>query len=260
MNRLLNIQLLPFLKSASLKRGAIFGSILISALLAFELFNFGTTSFALQDVLGNLKFAGLQWSTILAFAFCGIDFAGIARIFTPEQGRDEPTEVWYLFGAWLLAAAFNAMLTWWGVSIAILNHTAEGGSLVSQAIMIKAVPIFVAAMVWLIRVLIIGTFSVAGERLFTLADAGQRPVSYQNNLTRPAVATYSTPRPAQGVTSNPAASLRTDLPATNYPRPAPKPRPAPVPSYNINHAEPTYHPIGMTAMGHSEQNSSSVRR
>ena len=60
MNRSLNIQLLPFLKSASLKRGAIFGSILISALLAFELFNFGTTSFALQDMLGDLKFAGIQ--------------------------------------------------------------------------------------------------------------------------------------------------------------------------------------------------------
>jgi hypothetical protein len=248
MNRLLNIQLLPFLKSASLKRGAIFGSILISALLAFELFNFGTTSFALQDVLGNLKFAGLQWSTILAFAFCGIDFAGIARIFTPEQGRDEPAEVWYLFGAWLLAAAFNAILTWWGVSVAILNHTAEGGSLIGQAVMMKAVPIFVAMMVWLIRVLVIGTFSVAGERLFTLADAGQRPVSYQNNLPRPAVAPF---QPPQGVTSN--------LPASNYPRPVPKPRPAPVPSYNINHAEPTYHPIGMTAMGRSEQNSS-VRR
>jgi len=243
MNRFLNIQLLPFLKSASLKRGAIFGSILITALLAFELFNFGTTSFALQDVLGNLKFAGLQWSTILAFAFCGMDFAGIARIFTPEQGRDEPAEVWYLFGAWLLAAAFNAMLTWWGVSVAILNHTAMGGSLVGQTVMIKVVPIFVAAMVWLIRVLIIGTFSLAGDRLFTLADAGQRPASYQNNLTRPAAANY------------PLTST-----ATNYPRPAPKPRPVPTPSYNGNYPEPTYHPIGMTAMGHSEQNSSSVRR
>jgi hypothetical protein len=79
MNRSLNIQLIPFLKRASLKRGAIFGSILITALLAFEVFNFGTTSFALQDVLGNLKFAGILWSTILAIAFCGIDFAGIAR-------------------------------------------------------------------------------------------------------------------------------------------------------------------------------------
>ncbi len=253
MNRSLNLQikLLPFLKSASLKRGAIFGSILISALLAFELFNFGTTSFALQDVLGNLKFAGIQWSAILAFAFCGIDFAGIARIFTPEQGRDEPAEVWYLFGAWLLAAAFNAMLTWWGVSVAILNHTAEGGSLVGQATMIKVVPIFVAAMVWLIRVLIIGTFSVAGERLFSLADANQRTNSYQNNnVTRPAVAQPAF-RPAQSYNSNQSSQ--------NYPRPAPKPRPAPVSSYN-NYPEPTYHPVGMTAMGHNEQNSSSTRR
>ncbi len=245
MNRSLNIQLLPFLKSASLKRGAIFGSILISALLAFELFNFGTTSFALRDVLGNLKFAGIQWSTILAFAFCGIDFAGIARIFTPEQGRNEPAEVWYLFGAWLLAAAFNAMLTWWGVSVAILNHNAEGGSLVGQSVMIKVVPIFVASMVWLIRVLIIGTFSIAGERLFTLADAGQRPASYQNNSARPAAVNQP---------------LNSNLPAANYPRPAPKPRPASIPGYAINHSEPTYHPVGMTAMGRSEQNSSSTRR
>jgi hypothetical protein len=243
MNRSLNIQLLLFLKSASLKRGAIFGSILISALL--ELFNFGTTSFALQDVLGNLKFAGLQWSTILAIAFCGMDFAGIARIFTPEQGRDEPAEVWYLFGAWLLAAAFNAMLTWWGVSIAILNHTAVGGSLVGQSVMFKVVPIFVAAMVWLIRILVIGTFSVAGERLFTLAEARQHPVSYPNNSLRPAVGNQS---------------LNSSLPATKYPRPAPKPRPVPSPAYNINRSEPTYHPIGMTAMERNEQNSPFIRR
>jgi hypothetical protein len=238
MNRSLNLQLklLPFLKNASLKRGAIFGSILITALLAFELFNFGTTSFALQDVLGNLKFVGLQWSTILAIAFCGIDFAGIARIFTPEQGRDEPGEVWYLFGAWLLAASFNAMLTWWGVSVAIQNHTAEGGSLVGQAAMIKAVPIFVAGMVWLIRVLIIGTFSVAGDRLFTLADANQRPFSYQKNSPHTAV-----------------------TPSQNYPRPAPKPQPASSHGYNVNYPEPTYHPVGMTAMGRSGQNSSSTR-
>ncbi len=111
----------------------------------------------------------------------------------PEQGRDEPAEVWYLFGAWLLAAAFNAMLTWWGVSVAILNHNTVGGSLVGQAVMIKIVPIFVAAMVWLIRVLIIGTFSVAGERLFTLADAGQRPASYQNNSTAPVNQPYARP-------------------------------------------------------------------
>ncbi len=105
------------------RRSLIFGAIIILALLAFELFNYSTTDFALDDLLGDLNFAGLRWSTILALAFCGIDFAGIARLFTPEQGADEPAEVWYLFGAWLLAATMNAMLTWWGVSIAILQQT-----------------------------------------------------------------------------------------------------------------------------------------
>src|SRR5512143_981543 len=154
-----------------ISRGAAWGMIIVFALLAFELFNFSTTEFALQDILGNLAFAGFRWATVLAIAFCGIDFAGIARIFTPQQGRDEPAEVWYLFGAWLLAAGFNATLTWWGVSVAIVDHrSAAGGTVVSSQTLTTVVPIFVAVMVWLIRVLIIGTFSVAGDKLFSTAD------------------------------------------------------------------------------------------
>src|SRR5512144_2210953 len=149
-------------------RGAAWGLMIIGALLAFEIFNFSTTQFALADVLGDLKFAGMRWASILAIAFCGIDFAGIARIFTPEQGADEPKEVYYLFGAWFLAAAFNASLTWWGVSVAIVNHASmSGGAVISSEAMTKIVPIFVSAMVLFIRVLIIGTFSLAGDRLFT---------------------------------------------------------------------------------------------
>ena len=143
-------------KSPSLKaffknvpRGMVFGGILVGALLAFEVFNYSTTDFALTDLLGrDLKFAGMRWATILSIAFCGIDFAGIARLFTPEQGRDEPAEVWYLFGAWLLAAAMNACLTWWGISVAVIDHTALGSSLISRATLTKAVPVFVAIMVW----------------------------------------------------------------------------------------------------------------
>lgn len=235
----LNIQLIPFLQNTALKRGAIFGGILIAALLAFEVFNFGTTSFALQDVLGDLTFAGMRWASILALAFCGIDFAGIARLFTPEQGRDEPAEVWYLFGAWLLAAAFNATLTWWGVSVAIVSHTSAGGALVGQAAMTKVVPILVATMVWLVRVLIIGTFSVAGDRLFTLADVHTGHAAYRNQ-----------PAPL------PRAS---NQPAPTYNRPAP--RPAPASSYNVPrpNIEPTYHPVGMSAMSRNENKSSSLR-
>ena len=247
MNHSLTIQLLPFLRKTALKRGAIFGGILIAALLAFEVFNFGTTSFALQDMLGGLTFAGMHWSSILAFAFCGIDFAGIARIFTPETGRDEPAEVWYLFGAWLLAAGFNASLTWWGVSVAILkNPSLDGSTLVGQEMMTKFVPIFVAAMVWLIRVLIIGTFSVAGERLFTLADVRNSQSAYRNQPAR--VPSTPQPKPYQ-------APQTTSIPTPAY-------RPAPKPVYNVNRptVEPTYHPIGMSAMGQGESRSNSIRR
>jgi hypothetical protein len=148
-------------------RGAAWGMIIVGALIAFEISNFNATRFALRDLLGDLTFGGIRWATLLAIAFCGIDFAGIARIFTPEQGADEPKEVYYLFGAWFLAATFNAILTWWGVSIAIMNHASAGGAVISQATMTKVVPIFVAAMILLIRVLIIGSFSLAGDRLFT---------------------------------------------------------------------------------------------
>ena len=67
-------------------RGLIFGLIILGALLAFEIFNYSTTDYALTDLLGDLRFLDLRWATILAIAFCAIDFAGIARLFTPERG------------------------------------------------------------------------------------------------------------------------------------------------------------------------------
>jgi hypothetical protein len=234
MNRSMPLKLLPFLQRTAQKRGLFFGAIILTALMAFEVFNYSSTLFALGDILGNLAFGPLRWATILAFAFCAIDFAGIARIFTPETGRDEPAEVWYLFAAWFLAAAFNASLTWWGVSIAILNHNAIGGVLLGQNTMTKIVPIFVAAMVLLIRVLLINTFSIAGERMFSMSD--QRTSQYKP-VYRSENESYRTPN-------------------TAYPRPAPKPTPAAAsrPLYQ----EPTYHPVGMNAQEYSENNQ--VRR
>ncbi len=226
MNRSLSINLLPTLRRAVSRRGMVFGLILILALLAFEVFNYSTTQFALADMLGDLRSAGLRWSVVLAIAFCGIDFAGIARLFTPQLGREEPTEVWYLFGAWLLAASFNAALTWWGVSVAIINHRAAGGVLVGQSMLTRFVPVLVAVMVWMIRVLIIGTFSLAGENMFSMADErpASRPASY-----RPAQPTAQPRMP-----SNPAYAAR----------PAPKPAP---PARPVSRPEPSYHPIGMSA-------------
>jgi hypothetical protein len=183
----------------------------------------------------------MRWATILAIAFCGIDFAGIARIFTPEQGADEPKEVYYLFGAWFLAAAFNAILTWWGVSVAIVSHaSASGGAVVSTATMTKIVPIFVAAMILLVRVMIIGTFSLAGDRLFTTAE--RRSYSYNNS------------RPAQEPTYRPIQSQPVIRPASTLSRPAQSAqgntntfRPAPKTNSpqqtSFTRQEPTYHNI-----------------
>lgn len=244
-------------------RGLLFGVLIIGALLAFEVFNFSTTEFALSDLLGDLSFANIRWATILAIAFCGIDFAGIARLFTPEQGADEPMEVWYLFGAWLLAAAMNAMLTWWGVSIAILNHETLGNAVVARETLLKVVPVFVALMVWLIRVLIIGTFSVAGDRLFSEADANE----VKTRRTQPAVQPARSlnqgyqPQPVAAARPQPQPQRQRQQPvpsavpatATSF-RPAPKAQPAtyapPEPEYAPNgytRPEPTYHPLSMSA-------------
>jgi hypothetical protein len=223
-SRNLHINLLDLSSRAISQRGVVFGAMIIGALLAFEVFNYSTTQFALGDVLGDLSFAGIRWATILAIAFCGIDFAGLARLFTPEQGADEPAEVWYLFGAWLLAAAMNATLTWWGVSVAIVNHSSLGSAVVSNSTIHTAVPIFVAVMVWIIRVLIIGTFSVAGERMFTQGEARSRRPQSQRTV-----------HPGELV---PASQLRRPVTNTTY-RPAPKPAMRPESSY-ASRGEPTY--------------------
>jgi hypothetical protein len=159
-----------FLKNINNRRGLMFGLILVTALLAFELFNFSTTEFAFSDFLGSLTFLGISWATILAIAFCAIDFAGIARLFTPESGTRVKSEAWYLLAAWFLAGTMNAILTWWGVSVAILNHPSLGNEVIDRGMLLRIVPVFIAVMVWLIRVLIIGTYSQAGERLFSQAD------------------------------------------------------------------------------------------
>ena len=223
-------------------RGLLLGSLIMGALLAFELFNYSTTDFALTDLMGPLRFLNIRWATILALAFCGIDFAGIARLFTPvrepmnaseagiaslftpERGTGEPKEVWYLFGAWLLAATMNAMLTWWGVAIAILSHSSLGASVISPDTMVTVVPIFVAIMVWVIRVLIIGSLSLAGNRMFTQAEG-----AYQ-------AAPTSLPQPA------PTRAAPNQAPPYH---PIPKPDPASAnPSYP--HHEVTYHPASMS--------------
>jgi hypothetical protein len=216
-------------RTLPINRGLILGIFIVAALIAFEMFNYSTTEFALLDLLGNLSFAGIQWATILAVAFCGIDFAGIARLFTPEKGEGDPIEVWYLLGAWLLAAIMNAILTWWGVSIALLNQDTFKNIIVEKENILKYVPIFVAVLVCLIRVLIIGTISSHGDRLFSLVanvrkyDRRAVPVPIQHNR-----ASWQSSDNGGDRSARPVPSFRPNTSRDSYPD---------------GNLEPTYHPI-----------------
>jgi hypothetical protein len=234
-------------------RGAAWGMMIVGALAAFEVFNFSATRHALHDILGSVTFAGMQCATVLAIAFCGIDFAGIARIFTPEQGRDEPAEVYYLFGAWLLAAGFNAMLIWWSVSVAIANNGGmQGTASITSQTLNQSVPIFVACMVWLIRVLIIGTISLAGDRIFTTAAnyeaQYQRPRQQYNPPPQPRPSYQSVPRSASAYNQPSNEPILRPASQINSPsnfRPAPKPVQSQQTSFIP--PEPTYHPVSYGA-------------
>lgn len=234
-------QLSMFPKQLRIKRGLLFGGLIMTALFAFEVFNYSTTNFALTDVLGNLEFMSVTWATILSIAFCGIDFAGIARLFTPEQGQDEPAEVWYLFGAWMLAALMNAILTWWGVSIAILNHQSLGNAVIQRDTLLKVVPVFVAIMVWLIRVLIIGTISVAGDRLFSQAhvSSSKRRSSSRRSSSRRSRSSSRRAVRASSFQPAPKTSQRSDNERTSR--------------------EPTYHPISFGNGSNNNQNRRQTR-
>jgi len=192
------------------------GLLLALALVAFELFNFDTTQFALTDFLGNERFAGLRWATILAVAFCAIDFAGLARLFTPPGDQPPAKEVWYLMGAWLLGASLNAIMTWWAVSLTLLNHEL-GNEVLSRAQLLEIVPIFVALLVWLTRILFIGAMSSAGNHLF-----GQ-PSAQPRQAVRPQP--QATARQARR-TAQPGRPPRQDRPPVRAPRPQPARQPA----------------------------------
>ena len=128
-------------------------------LLSLEIFNFSTTKFALQDLLGEIGVGPTTWAAMLSIAFCGMNLIGIIRLFNPSTCENQGNENWFLLGAWILAAVMNTGLNWWGVSIAIYNHPVDSVLVVDPMTIVTVIPIFVAIMVMLIRILIIGNLS-----------------------------------------------------------------------------------------------------
>jgi len=221
----------------------IFLLMISGALLAFELFNYSTTEHALMDILGEMQFGAIRWSTLLSIAFCGIDFAGIARLFTPEQGAAEPKEVWYLFGAWLVGAAINAILTWWGVMMALTNHRIQSAGIIDPNLILSAVPVFVALMVWVVRILIVGTLATALDRqLHSGRFAAAARTNYNPALSRPAVGPgFSGTR-----TSQPPSFARQ---AAGRSQPAEEEPDGYSNSGMRTRLEPTYHSLSMNGSG-----------
>lgn len=219
--------------SMHLPRRFLLGIILILALIAFEAFNFDTTRYALQNLLGDVRFAGFAWATILAIAFCAIDFAGLARLLTPERGKDEPKEIWYLTGAWLLGATMNAVMTWWAVSTVLLNHEL-GNEVLSRDQLIHIVPVFVAILVWLTRILFIGAITMAGERLLhtdarpdrTGSKSSSHSFGNTSSRPKPAYATQGAPSNARHAEPTSAAprGYQTDSVGARKNRRPPRPQ------------------------------------
>ncbi len=141
------------------------GLLLALALLAFEIFNFSATSYALSDLLGGVSFIGIRWATILAIAFCAIDAAGLLRFFSLGQSGSALTEAWYWMGAWLLGATMSALMAWWAVSVTLLNHP-PGNRFLSQLPLLDYLPFLVAILIWLTRLLFIGAFGLAAGYFF----------------------------------------------------------------------------------------------
>lgn len=205
---------------ARFSRHLLIAGIMLMALIAFELFNFDTTRYALTNLIGEVRVLGVGWSTILALAFCFIDFAGLFRLLTPEQGADEPKEVWYLMGAWLLGATMNAIMTWWAVSLTLLDHQL-GNEILSRETMLKVVPIFVAFVVWLTRVLFIASLTLTSEKLI---DVHNQRKARKNQLSQKSDRSFSpivvrerteadppSRRPHRGVEPTPVLMMDTEL-------------------------------------------------
>lgn len=146
-------------------RGKIYVALTLIGLVALEAANYATTEISLAHFFGQEEMFGIFIADFIAIAFCSMDIAGIARIFTPEQGFDEPNEVKFFFGAWVMATIVNALFTWWSAVLVVTRNPDVGNELLSRADVIFYAPIVIAITVWLSRILIIGTVSMALDRM-----------------------------------------------------------------------------------------------
>ncbi len=206
-------------------RRVMVGAILTLALLAFELFNYDTTEFALEDLLGAISFGNVRWATILAIAFCSIDFAGLAQLIAPDRGGGVAPDSrfvrpsWLLLGAWVLGGGMNAIMTWWAVSLALMRHNL-GNEVLTREELIRLVPIFVAVLVWITRILLISSFSMtASQSPVRSGGSTERRRPGRSFRSKRWAGATSAPRPAL-LREQPLRSNGPSLPAVPGKRPS----------------------------------------
>lgn len=188
--------------------------ILVACWIMFELVNYATTEFALDDILGvTSAIFGIRWSTAIAIAFAGVDFAGMSRIFT-EEVDEEPEIIQKMWYAWILAAVLNAGLTWWAVSVQI-EGTNRARAFIANETFVTWIPLVIALAVFLIRILLIGTLGLHGDRVLH-----EKPAPKPSRVKKTAPRKRKTPTVPRPGNLNP---VRKSAPPLSGPLPWDKP-------------------------------------
>jgi hypothetical protein len=168
----------------NLPKSAILGLLIFLGLAAFDVFNFATTRDALSSIItATLLNIPLSWP--LAVAFCAIDLGGIASVFTKEKGFREPWYVWMLGAGWIIASIANSGLTFMAIRMGMASAPIMHNPLIPADIAIKWVPILLASVIWLIRVMIIGSIIVADNHKEPVVAKPAQPAFRMAGSSRP---------------------------------------------------------------------------
>jgi hypothetical protein len=114
----------------------------------------------------------------------------------------------------------NALMTWWAVSLTLLNHQ-FGNEVLSRSQLLHVVPVFVAVLVWLTRILFIGALTVAGEHLMEFGRSEMRTPARRATSTRNLIAPgQRQQRPLRPAIAEPRPTLvRQEVPEMSEDRP-----------------------------------------
>jgi hypothetical protein len=176
-------------------RGSFFIGMLFFSLLCFMLFNYMSTLQTLQHILGK------EWLVYaFAFALSVVDFAGLARIFTPETSAKDESKLVYILGAvWILACLFDVIMTAYWVSLRMVENpsSVEAQNLMGAS-MYKTIPWIIAFGELAMRVSLVLMVGMFGDQLLHgFAKAIPALQGAANSISKPSVFQTTKPKLTQ---------------------------------------------------------------